>query len=177
MRDKESLNSLFSSLVDKRNKIATNTGFKSFRDYKFAEMGRFDYKPEDCFQFHQAVKEKVMPLVNEIYERKKKRLGIDTLRPWDLSSCRSLYGWRYVVRQWAECRCYDTQIHWEYLSGTWCMRAYLVLYLKKPLNEMRIMRYMRIMNDAVLKNSSIVSLLYSPKDRQSDFGHNHTYLG
>lgn len=86
MQDKESLNSLFSSLVDKRNKIATNTGFKSFRDYKFAEMGRFDYKPEDCFQFHQAVKEKVMPLVNEIYERKKKRLGIDTLRPWDLEA-------------------------------------------------------------------------------------------
>jgi oligoendopeptidase F len=49
-------------------------------------MGRFVYKPEDCFQFHRAVKEKILPLVNEIYERKKKRLGVDTLRPWDLEA-------------------------------------------------------------------------------------------
>lgn len=86
LKDKESLNKLFSSLVEKRHRIAVNAGFKNFRDYKFAEMGRFDYKPEDCFQFHQAVKEKVLPLVNEIYKRKKKKLGLDTLRPWDLEA-------------------------------------------------------------------------------------------
>ncbi len=86
LQDKESLNKLFSSLIEKRNRIAVNAGFSNFRDYKFVEMGRFDYKPADCFQFHQAVKEKIMPLVNEIYERKKRRLGIDTLRPWDLEA-------------------------------------------------------------------------------------------
>ncbi len=86
LKDKDSLNKLFSSLIEKRHRIAVNAGFANFRDYKFVEMGRFDYKPEDCFQFHQAVKEKIMPLVNEIYERKKKRLGVDTLRPWDLEA-------------------------------------------------------------------------------------------
>jgi oligoendopeptidase F len=86
LQDKEVLNNLFSSLVEKRNQVALNAGFKSYRDYKFVEMGRFDYKPEDCFQFHQAVKEKILPLVNEIYERKKKKLGVDTLRPWDLEA-------------------------------------------------------------------------------------------
>lgn len=86
LQDKEVLNNLFSSLIEKRHKIALNAGFKNYRDYKFAEMGRFDYKPEDCFQFHQAVKEKILPLVNEIYERKKKKLGVDTLRPWDLEA-------------------------------------------------------------------------------------------
>ena len=86
LKDKESLNKLFSSLVEKRHRIAVNAGFANFRDYKFAEMGRFDYKPEDCFNFHEAVKEKILPLVNEIYERKKKRLGVDTLRPWDLEA-------------------------------------------------------------------------------------------
>jgi oligoendopeptidase F len=86
LNDKESLNKLFSSLVEKRHRIAVNAGFANYRDYKFAEMGRFDYKPEDCFQFHQAVKEKILPLVNEIYERKKKRLGVDILRPWDLEA-------------------------------------------------------------------------------------------
>ena len=86
LKDKEALNTLFSSLVEKRHRIALNAGFANYRDYKFAEMGRFDYKPADCFQFHQAVKEKILPLVNEIYERKKKRLGIDTLKPWDLEA-------------------------------------------------------------------------------------------
>src|SRR6185503_14106742 len=86
LQDNGVLNNLFSSLVEKRHKIALNAGFKNYRDYKFVEMGRFDYKPEDCFQFHQAVKEKILPLVNEIYERKKKRLGVDTLRPWDLEA-------------------------------------------------------------------------------------------
>ena len=86
LKDKESLNKLFSSLIEKRDRIAVNADFANFRDYKFAEMGRFDYRPEDCFQFHQAVKEKILPLVNEIYERKKKRLGVDTLRPWDLEA-------------------------------------------------------------------------------------------
>ena len=86
LQDKEVLNNLFSSLVEKRNRIALNAGFKNYRDYKFVEMGRFDYKPEDCFQFHQAVKEKILPLVNEIYERKKKKLGLDILRPWDLEA-------------------------------------------------------------------------------------------
>ncbi|HSB92392.1 MAG TPA: M3 family metallopeptidase, partial [Flavitalea sp.] len=39
-----------------------------------------------CFQFHQAVKEHVLPLVNTIYENKKKKLGLDILRPWDLEA-------------------------------------------------------------------------------------------
>jgi oligoendopeptidase F len=86
LKDKEELNSLFSTLLEKRHRVAVNAGFANYRDYKFAEMGRFDYKKEDCFQFHEAVKQKVMPLVNEIYERKKKRLGLDSLRPWDLEA-------------------------------------------------------------------------------------------
>jgi oligoendopeptidase F len=46
-------------------------------------MGRFDYTPQDCFQFHEAVKTEVMPLVDEIYQYQQKKLGVDTMRPWD----------------------------------------------------------------------------------------------
>jgi oligoendopeptidase F len=60
-----------------------NAGFTNYRDYKFAEMGRFDYTPADCFQFHQSVAEHVVPLVNEIYAAHGKKLGISPLRPWD----------------------------------------------------------------------------------------------
>ena len=60
-----------------------NAGFENYRDYKFKELGRCDYTKEDCFQFHEAVKQYVLPLVNEIYERKRQKLGLDTLKPWD----------------------------------------------------------------------------------------------
>src|SRR5258706_2365049 len=81
--DKEELNRLFTNLVQKRNQVALNAGFANYRDYRFKELGRFDYTREDCFQFHEAVKQNVMPLANDIYKKKKKKLGIDPLRPWD----------------------------------------------------------------------------------------------
>ncbi|MDI3318722.1 M3 family oligoendopeptidase [Pinibacter soli] len=86
LQDKEALNDLYTKLVEKRQQVAENADFKNYRDYKFVELGRFDYKPEDCFQFHEAVKQHVLPLVNEIYKRKKAKLGVDTLRPWDVDA-------------------------------------------------------------------------------------------
>jgi len=86
LQDRNELNNLFNSLVEKRDRIGKNAGFENFRDYKFKELGRFDYTREDCFQFHEAVKQHVLPLVNMIYENKKKKLGVDTLRPWDLEA-------------------------------------------------------------------------------------------
>jgi len=86
LEDKKELNDLFSSLLHKRHQVALNTNFKNYRDYRFAELGRFDYTKEDCVQFHEAVKLHVMPLVNQIYEIKKKKLGLDILRPWDVEA-------------------------------------------------------------------------------------------
>jgi oligoendopeptidase F len=83
LQDKEQLNELFSKLVDLRHQVAKNAGFENYRDYKFADLGRFDYKKEDCFQFHEAVKTQVRPLVDFIYDRKRQKLGLPTLRPWD----------------------------------------------------------------------------------------------
>ena len=86
LQDKEELNTLFSDLLQKRHQVALNTGFSNYRDFRFTELGRFDYNKEDCYQFHEAVKLHVMPLVNQLYELKKKKLGLDTLRPWDVEA-------------------------------------------------------------------------------------------
>jgi oligoendopeptidase F len=86
LEDKNTLNDLFSSLLKKRHQVALNTGFSNYRDFRFIELGRFDYSKEDCFQFHEAVKLHIMPLVNKIYEAKKKKLGVETLRPWDIDA-------------------------------------------------------------------------------------------
>jgi oligoendopeptidase F len=81
--DKDELNKLFTSLIQKRDQVALNAGFANYRDFRFKELARFDYTREDCFQFHEAVKQNIIPLVNEIYKKKKEKLGIDPLRPWD----------------------------------------------------------------------------------------------
>jgi oligoendopeptidase F len=49
----------------------------------FAAMGRFDYTPQDCFAFHDAIQQEVMSLVKQFTEKRQKELG-HTLRPWDM---------------------------------------------------------------------------------------------
>ena len=83
LEDKAAMHDLFSELIQKRNQVAINAGFENYRDYKFVELGRFDYAKEDCFQFHEAVKLHVLPLIDKIYARKKQKLGLDSLKPWD----------------------------------------------------------------------------------------------
>lgn len=86
LQDKEALNDLYSQLIEKRQQVAVNAGFSNFRDYKFKELGRFDYTPADCEQFQEGVKQHVLPLVNDIYQHKQQQLQLDTLRPWDLDA-------------------------------------------------------------------------------------------
>jgi oligoendopeptidase F len=83
LQDAEAMHNLYSELIAKRHQIAVNAGFNNYRDYKFVELGRFDYSKNDCYQFHEAVKLHVLPLVNKIYERKKQKLQLTTLKPWD----------------------------------------------------------------------------------------------
>ena len=83
LQDQQEMHDLFTSLIQKRHQVALNAGFENYRDYKFAELGRFDYTKEDCFKFHEAIKIHVLPIIDKIYERKKNKLGLATLKPWD----------------------------------------------------------------------------------------------
>ncbi len=86
LQDKDQLDKLYNQLLEKRNAEALNAGFTNYRDYRFKELGRFDYTKEDCYAFHEAVKQHVLPLVNMIYQKKKEKLGLEKLRPWDLDA-------------------------------------------------------------------------------------------
>lgn len=83
LEDKDKLHELYTELVQKRYQVALNAGFANYRDYKFEELGRFDYTREDCFQFHAAVKAYILPLAAQLQERQRKKLGLEVLRPWD----------------------------------------------------------------------------------------------
>ena len=82
-KDERELNDLFDSLIALRHQVALNTGFKNFRDYKFQELGRFDYNVQDCFNFHESIKRHIVPIKKKIEAYRKEKLGIIDYRPWD----------------------------------------------------------------------------------------------
>ncbi len=83
--DADDLMKLFTKLRKIRQRIAKNADYQNYRDYKFDALGRFDYGPDDCYEFHQNVKKYFLPLYEKILENRRQELGVDKLRPWDLS--------------------------------------------------------------------------------------------
>ncbi|MBC6609764.1 M3 family oligoendopeptidase [Hymenobacter sp. BT507] len=84
LQDAQALDQLFTELVTLRDQMARNAGFTNFRDYMFAALGRFDYTAEDCFDFHRAIRETVVPLIDDLDLERRQDLGLPELRPWDL---------------------------------------------------------------------------------------------
>jgi len=79
------LSVLFDEMFARRQRMAANAGYPSFRDYIFPAKYRFDYTAEDCATFHEAVLATVVPAVERTLVLRRKRLGLPTLRPWDLA--------------------------------------------------------------------------------------------
>ncbi len=84
LTDRDELDDIFDKMMDLRAKIAANAGFDNFRDYQFKAYERFDYTPADCFAFHDAVENVVVPARRAVQDRRRKTLAVDPLRPWDL---------------------------------------------------------------------------------------------
>ena len=85
VEQRQPLADIFNRMYDLRQQVARNAGFENFRDFTHREKNRFDYTPEDCLRFHAAVETAVLPAVKRIMERRRVRMGLDKLRPWDLT--------------------------------------------------------------------------------------------
>lgn len=83
LQDKQTLDDLFTKLISLRHQVSVNADFNNFRDYMFKAMGRFDYTPKDCFDFHESIQSEVVPILNELAADRKKKLKVDSLKPWD----------------------------------------------------------------------------------------------
>ena len=83
---RQQLNKLYTDMLSLRKQVAANADLPDYRAYAFQEKGRFDYTPMDCFIFHDAIASVVVPAAQRIYARKQKRLGLDSLRPWDTTA-------------------------------------------------------------------------------------------
>jgi len=84
--DADELDELFDKLLKIRIQIAKNAGFDDFIAYKFKSLGRFDYTPAQCLEFHDAIENVVVPLCREVMEARRQDMKIDKLNPWDVNT-------------------------------------------------------------------------------------------
>ena len=82
--ERHAMAGLFDEMYGRRQAVAANAGFANFRDYIFPAKFRFDYTPADCERFHDAIEATVVPAVGRALDRRRERLGLASLRPWDL---------------------------------------------------------------------------------------------
>ena len=81
--DENKLNQLYTELIELRHKVALNAGFKNYRDYKFEELGRFDYTVKDCINFHESIAKHIVPINKTLEKARKEKLNLDSYKPWD----------------------------------------------------------------------------------------------
>ena len=84
LADRQAINDLWKEFLSLRCKIAANADKPDYRAYKWQQLHRFDYTPDDCRTFHRAIEQAIVPAAQRIYERRRERLGVSSLRPWDL---------------------------------------------------------------------------------------------
>ena len=84
LQDREAMDDIFDEMIAKRHQCALNAGYKNYRDYKHEQMHRYDYRPEDCERFHDAVEKHCVPVMRKLNQERAAALKVETLRPWDL---------------------------------------------------------------------------------------------
>jgi len=85
LADRRRIDELFDQTLQRRQTIAENAGFDDYRGYAWKAMQRFDYTPDDCHAFAEAVERHVLPLAHKLANARREAMGIDPLRPWDTS--------------------------------------------------------------------------------------------
>ena len=76
---------LFDLMYERRQRVARNADFRDFHAFSFVSRQRFDYTPADCARFHDAVEAVVVPAHTRALAARRERLGVESLRPWDLA--------------------------------------------------------------------------------------------
>ncbi|MGQ0703032.1 MAG: M3 family oligoendopeptidase [Gemmatimonadales bacterium] len=85
IEQREALADLFDLLYERRQRVAQNANFSDYHAYSFIAKNRFDYTPRDCARFQDAVESVVVPAHTRALAARRERLGLDLLRPWDVT--------------------------------------------------------------------------------------------
>jgi oligoendopeptidase F len=82
---RDEMASLFDRMFVLRQDVAQASGFADFQAYAFTAKHRSDYTADDVARFHDAVADVVTPAAARVHAHRRERLGVETLRPWDLA--------------------------------------------------------------------------------------------
>jgi len=77
------LDNLYHDLVQVRHKMALELGFENYVELGYKKLNRTDYNAEDVSIYRDAIHEYVVPVVEKLKIRQKKRLGLNTLKYFD----------------------------------------------------------------------------------------------
>ena len=85
LKDRAQINEVWKKILKIRMDIAKNADKDNYRSWRWEYLSRFDYTPDDCLNFHSAIEKVVMPFANKLIKKRKEELGLEILKPWDLS--------------------------------------------------------------------------------------------
>jgi oligoendopeptidase F len=85
LQDAGALDELYDQMVKLRDQMARNADCQDYREFAFKSMERFDYGPAECLAFHDAIEQVVLPAVGKLAAHRREKLGVETLRPWDMA--------------------------------------------------------------------------------------------
>ena len=85
LKDRDKIDEVWKKILKVRINIAKNAKHDNYRSWRWEYLNRFDYTPDDCLDFHSAIEKVVMPFANKLIKKRKKELGLEILKPWDLS--------------------------------------------------------------------------------------------
>jgi len=85
LEDRDRIDGVFDELLSRRGRIAENADCDNFRQYTWRDLGRFDYTPDACHVFAEAVERHLVPVVERLDRQRRETLQVETLRPWDLA--------------------------------------------------------------------------------------------
>ena len=86
LEEAEKIDVYINDLAEIRNQMSENAGFPNYRDFAHQRLGRFDYSPDDCISFQEAIEEEMVPLLRELQDERLQSLGINELKPWDTAT-------------------------------------------------------------------------------------------
>ena len=85
LADRDAINNIWQELLEVRCRIAANADCADFREFCWKALQRFDYSPDDCLEFHDAIADVALPAAGRLLEQRRELLNVGDLRPWDLA--------------------------------------------------------------------------------------------
>ena len=82
-KHKSDFDQIYDKQVKLRHEMAQKLGYKNYIELGYARMLRSDYSSEMVASFRQQILDFVVPVVSDLYERQRKRLGVDELCYYD----------------------------------------------------------------------------------------------